>query len=92
METLYLELIKNKKGTVRCKPPKYFDELYEREKPEEFKEIERKREKITMNKQKIQDVKNSYTRLKQLEVDEYYKIKQSNQLIRSYEKELAGKN
>lgn len=81
-------IVKNRQGAVSYKPPKYFDDMYEKEQPKKMKEIKRRRLRQAEKNQKAQDDHNSYTRLEQLNVDEYYKAQQSKQLIRSYEKEL----
>lgn len=79
-------IIKNKEGVISCKPPHYFDDLYEKEQPERMKKIKRKREKEQRNREKIKDEKTSKTRIQQLEVEERTKIMQGKQLRRSMEK------
>ena len=78
--------IKNAEGVISCKPPKYFDSLYEKEHPAEWEKIKRKRRKEKRNQEKITDEINSYTRLEQLAIKERTKEEKTQKLIRNYEK------
>lgn len=80
-------IIKNKQGTIATKPPKYFDDLYEKEYPEEFKKIKEKRIKALFAQNKIKDETFSYGRLQNLEIEADYKQEQTVKLIRSFEKQ-----
>lgn len=78
-------LIKNNKGTSVCKPPKYFDELYKREHPEEYKELQRRRRKEGENANLLKDQGTSLLRQERLEVEERTKEQQGKQLRRTLE-------
>lgn len=80
--------IKNKQGTISCKPPKYFDSLYEKENPEAFKKIKERRKKQAINGNKIKDETFSYGRLQNLEVEARTKEEQTQKLIREFEKKI----
>lgn len=78
--------IKNKEGVINCKPPKYFDSLYEKEEPKKFKRIERKRQKQKNMLDKISDQQTSLSRYEQLQVKRRTKEDQTKGLVRNYEK------
>lgn len=78
-------IIKNKEGTITTKPPKYFDKLYEKEYPEEFKKIKAKRKKQIMDLNAVKDSLFSNQRLEHLAIEEVYKEEQTQALIRSFE-------
>lgn len=79
-------IIKNKEGTIATKPPLYYDKLYEKEYPEKFKEIKRKRKKQMKYAEKLKDEKTSLERLDQLQVEARSKEEKTVKLIREYEK------
>ena len=79
-------IIQNKNGVISCKPPKYFDDLYEAENPKKFKEIKRKRIREERIKQKIKEGTTSLTKLEQLEIEERTKAEKTQSLIRQFEK------
>ena len=79
-------IIKNQQGTISCKPPKYFDKLYEAEYPEKFKKIKLKRQKQVRNKNIIKDKTFSYDRLQNLEVEAMTKAEATQALIRTFER------
>lgn len=83
--------IKNKEGIITCKPPKYFDGLYEKENPKEFKKIQRKREKERREADKIKDENTSLTRLQQLLVEKRTKENQTKALVRNMEQKRKQK-
>lgn len=79
-------IIKNKEGTISSKPPLYYDKLYEKEYPERFKEVKKRRIKQMRYNQKIKDTTTSLDRLDQLEVEAEYKAEKTVKLIREFEK------
>lgn len=79
-------IIKNKTGIISCKPPKYFDSLYEKENPEHFKKIKKERIKRAKSNAKLEDQAISVTRLNRLAIEERTKDAKNQQLIRSMEK------
>lgn len=78
-------IVKNRQGIISCKPPKYFDELYEKENPEHFKQIKEKRKKEQKNKEKLKDQTYSYGRLHNLQIEERTKEAKNQNLIRTFE-------
>lgn len=78
--------VKNKEGIIHCKPPKYFDKLYEKENPQKFKEIKEKRKKQAKDKERIKDTKFSTSRLEHLAIEERTKKEKTQTLIREFEK------
>lgn len=78
-------IIKNKAGIIKCKPPKYFDKLMEKEHPEEFKEIKAKRKFLAENQAKLKDQKTSIFRREQLKIEERSKEEQNLKLRRMME-------
>lgn len=84
-------IIKNQEGVIHCKPPKYFDALYQEENQKHWQEIKRKRQKQKKGLEKVMDEINSYTRLEQLEIKERTKKEQTQKLIRNYESKKKEK-
>lgn len=78
-------IIKNKQGIISCKPPKYFDELYKKDHPNEWKELQWKREREAKNANKIKDLETSIFRQEQLLIDERSKEESTQKLIRTFE-------
>ena len=78
--------IKNKNGITTCKPPKYFDELYEKEHPKEFMKIQRKRQEDAMNNKQIKSFNSSIFLQDMLEIEERTKMDKNLQLLRNLEK------
>lgn len=64
-------LIENKKGSKWMQPPKYFDDLLEKEDPKRLEEIKAKRRERAYQANKIKDRTTSLTRWEQLEVELY---------------------
>ena len=77
--------IHNKKGVVKCKPPKYFDKLLEKEHPKLYKEIKEKRKKAQKDNQTILDETTSLDRLQQYCIDERSKLSHQQALVREFE-------
>lgn len=75
-------LIKNAKGSHWIKPPKYFDNMYKKEFPEEFEEIKRKRKKEMINSLNIKSKKTSLTMWEQLQIEQATKELSSSTLKR----------
>lgn len=78
--------VHNLNGTITCQPPKYFDELYKKDHPKEFRKIQEKRERRARNINRLRDTQTSLTRLEQLEIEEATLQDKSLQLIRQLEK------
>lgn len=78
--------IKNKKGIVTCKPPTYFDRLYEKEFPDEFEKIQKQRRKDGENQNKLKIMNTSLYLREQLLIEEASKKDQNLQLRRKLEK------
>lgn len=78
--------IKNKNGVTRCKPPKYFDELFEKEHPNEWWEIQRKRQIDARNQNQLKSYDTSLFVQDMLEIEERTKQEQSLQLLRNLER------
>lgn len=66
-------LIKNTKGSHWVTPPKYYDRLYEREEPEKFKKIKKRRNKQQLNQLLLKGQTTSLTRWEQFQVEQYNK-------------------
>ena len=81
-------IIVNRSGTQTAKPPRYFDELYKKEHPKEFKELQRKRKKEGENGNKLKDMQISISRQERLEIEEREKDEQTMSLIRYYEAKI----
>lgn len=81
-------MIKNKKGVHYVKPPKYFDQLYEKENPKEFEKIRKQRKKQTLDNLLIKGQTTSLTRWEQLQIEMTTKEQASSTLKRNLEKEL----
>lgn len=62
-------LIKNNKGSYWIKPPTYYDHFYEKEHPEEFEELKRKRKKEIIDSLKVKGTTTSLTRWEQLQIE-----------------------
>lgn len=78
--------IVNQEGATTCKPPKYFDDLYEKEDPEGFKKIKEKRKRIQRDQNRIKDESYSYGRLQALGVEARTKEEQTQKLVREFER------
>ena len=78
-------MVKNKKGVSYCKPPHYFDKLYEQDNPMHYEMIKKAREKAGQDKINLLIEQTSLFKREQLEVDERAKEAQSKQLRRSLE-------
>lgn len=84
-------IIKNKAGIVPCKPPKYFDRLYEKEFPEKWKEIKRQREIDGKNQTRAKVLNTSISLMEQLELEERSKEEATQKLIRAMEAQKPRK-
>lgn len=82
-------LISNKSGIHREKPPQYFDSLLEKEKPEKWKEIKRKREAEGINSTRAKVEATSMFVRQQLEIEERSKEQQRKMLKREIEQNHA---
>lgn len=78
------EIIVNKYGggTMKVKPPKYYDKLYDIEKPEELKKIKEQRRKDMENINRIRMQQTTKFKKEQLNVEENIKENQAKALIR----------
>lgn len=76
-------IIRNKEGIHYCKPPAYFDRLYEKENPEHFKKIKEQRRQDNIKALKLKAMNTSLTRWEQFQVDREYKEGQAHGLIRN---------
>lgn len=79
-------IIKNKEGIISSKPPLYFDKLYQKEYPERFEEIKKRRKQQMKYSQKIKDTTTSVDRLDQLGIEARSKEEKTVKLIREFEK------
>lgn len=79
-------MIKNKSGITYCKPPAYFDKLYEKENQKDWKRIQEQRKKDGKNKNLLKAERTSLFLRDQLEVEERTKQDQSLGLIRAMER------
>lgn len=79
-------IIHNTQGTIATQPPKYFDELYKKDHPREFKRIQERRLKRARNINRVREKQTSLTRLEQLEIEEATLKDKTAQLLRSMEK------
>lgn len=77
--------VKNSNGIITSKPPKYFDDLYEKENPNDFFWIQRKRQEQGESSTKLKAGETSLFLREYLEVLEREKETQSKQLRRSME-------
>lgn len=77
-------LIKNNKGLHYIQPPKYYDNMYEKENPEKMKQIKIKRKQKQINNLKLKALTTSLTAYEQLQVEMAYK----NDKILSLKREL----
>ena len=78
-------IIKNKKGTHKVKPPKYFDKLYKKDNEKAYKTIQRKRKSKAENLAKVTDTHSDKTRLERLADQEEYKEDSMKALRRQIE-------
>lgn len=76
-------IIRNKKGVHTVKPPKYFDMLYERENPDEFKKIKKRREKLQKQATELKDIQTSNTRWERFQIEKRTKENDSSTLKRN---------
>lgn len=81
-------IITNKTGTISCRPPKYFDYLYEKENPKRMKEIKIKRIKEGKISDRLKDQQASYDKLDRLAIQERTKDERTQLLIRQFEKKV----
>lgn len=79
-------IVKNKAGIVASRPPKYYDKIFEKEHPEEWKKIKAKREHMAKMNNKVKDQQSSLFRQEQNEVNERSKEEQHLKLQRMIEK------
>ena len=77
--------IKNKAGIVQCKPPKYFDYLYEKECPEHWKRIQADRKRAERNQENLINDTHSYMRLEYKAIQERTVDEKTAKLIRILE-------
>lgn len=82
-------IVKNHQGVVACKPPKYFDKLYEKENPKHFAEIKIRRKLHGEKAANVKDLLTSLDRLSQLEIEERSKEESNYKLIREFEKKAG---
>lgn len=78
-------IIKNKAGTVSSKPPKFYDKLFEKDHPEEWEKIKRKRKKAGEDLNWIRDRQTSMFRSERLQIEARQKEEQTQKLIRLFE-------
>lgn len=78
-------LIKNKAGIVPSKPPKYFDKLYEKEYPEQWKKIKLQRQIDGKNQNKLKINNTSIDLLDQYAIEERSKQESVQKLVRAME-------
>lgn len=83
-------IVKNLEGIISCKPPKYFDDLYEKMDPEAFEKIKIKRRRRAINVAKVKDSTTSLHRLAQLEIEERSHEERSQKLIREFERKAPS--
>lgn len=76
-------LIRNKKGSHWVKPPKYFDRLYEKESPDNMKEIKQKRRIDNVNRLIVKGQTTSLTAWEQLQIEQETKETQTKSLRRN---------
>lgn len=77
--------IKTKQGTINCQPPKYFDKLFEKEYPKEFKQIKKRRKENTKQLNNVNDLKDELSRLERLKIKQSYKMDSLKALTRRIE-------
>lgn len=75
--------IQTRDGIKKCKPPAYFDRLYEKENPEHMEEIKKARRKANVNALRLKAMTSSLNRWEQFQVDMDYKEYSSQGLIRN---------
>lgn len=76
-------LIRNNKGNHWVTPPKYFDNLYEKECPELFEKVKKKRKKATIAALKVKAETTSLTQWEQLQIELATKEQQTLTLRRN---------
>ena len=76
-------LIRNKKGAFYVKPPKYFDRLYEKEFPELWEEVKKKRKKDMITSNNLKSFMTSLNQWEQLQVERRVKEDQTSTLARN---------
>lgn len=79
-------IIRNKKGSISSKPPKYFDKLLEKDNPELLEEIKKTRRKRQKESDKVKAKQTTLTKLQQLAVEERTLENRTLKLLREYEK------
>lgn len=80
-------IVKNKKGVISQRVPKYFDRLKEKENPEYIKNLKKERKKRQRQNELIKDEKSTNTRQERLEIEERSLQNKTLKLIREMEKE-----
>ena len=70
-------------GTMKVKPPKYYDKLYDIENPERMEEIKKQRKKKSENINKIKYAQTTLYKKEQLTTEEETKQNKTNSLIRT---------
>lgn len=75
-------LIQNKSGSYWVQPPRYFDRLFEKEYPDQFEEIKKKRQKRTLDQLILKGETTSLTRWEQLQIELASKELQTSSLTR----------
>lgn len=78
-------VIHNREGAITTKPPKYYDELFQQEHPEEWKEIQRRRRLDGKMAELVKDSMTSLSRQERLEIEERSKDEKNLALVRHFE-------
>lgn len=82
------EIIIPGKKARTIKPPKYFDDLYDLDNPEEFAKIKAERERKAKLSAQNRKTKSTITDKEQAELEEYKQVQKATLLKRNYENEL----
>ena len=69
-------------GTMKVRPPKYYDKLYDIENPERMEEIKKQRKKKSENINKIKYAQTTLYKKEQLTTEEETKQNKAKALIR----------
>lgn len=75
--------IMKKSGAFKIKPPRYFDQLYDIEHPEELEAIKEHRQEVAKEVRKTKLARTTLTELEQLAVEERSIKKQTEKLVRT---------
>lgn len=78
-------IIKNKKGAVSSRPPKYFERLLEKTNPEMLEAIKKQRRKQQAHNEIIKDTLSTNTRLERLAIEERTLTDRTMKLLRQLE-------